>query len=92
MSHFDKKERELIDSSGVNFDGKFMYRDFKISPKVDQDDNAPDVSFNVATYVDDTGPSESIQRIIKDPSTLKYNMDMYYDALESPPDNDNMFG
>jgi hypothetical protein len=92
MSHFDKKERELIDSSGVNFDGKFMYRDFKISPKAGHDESTPDVSFNVATYVDDTGPAESIQRIVKDPSILKYNMDMYYDALESPQDDDNMFG
>ena len=87
MSQFKGEEYQILDSTSVNSEGRLIYRDFKLSPAA-----YDGVSFNVATYVEQDGdPEEAIRRLIENPSDMKFNMDMYYDALESPPDNDTMF-
>jgi hypothetical protein len=93
---------QLLDSTGISSEGNFLYKDFKLTYRpsdspgdsweadtVAIDSNS--LTLNVATYIDNMYPGAAIVRLLASPPLLKFNMDLYYDALEYPPDNDTMF-
>ena len=93
---------QLLDSTGTSSDGRFLYKDFKLTYRPSDSHREPweedkewldndSLTLNVATYIDSNYPGAAIVRLLASPPLLKFNMDLYYDALEYPPDNDTMF-